>query len=942
MFYKLIEKKCDEWLQSPSCSVKELIGYIERHGMMRDAQLAAIKVFLYLKLECANKPLLSMFRDGGFNYTDLSARLPKKAYDIVAGNPAAAALYEYSLMADSDGNPHLPQLEKEIRDNTDAIDYERIAKDIFSNVDYTDYLFSLPMGAGKTNLMAAFIYLDLYFAMNEPDNPVFAHNFIIMAPSGLKSSILPGLKNIMRFDPTWVLPENAARQVKSLIHFEVLDECSSKKGSNMVKNPNAQKINNHQPLEDSFGLVALTNAEKVILDRVGKIADDDLFRARREEYDMIEQANELRTIIGKIPHLGVYVDEVHHVADEGIKLRQVVTQWSKSGAFAYMLGFSGTPYLDKPEGIKITDKLVIRNQDLTNVVSHYPLADGIGNFLKRPAIRFENAEPDRVLANGVREFFEKYKDTVYEDGTCAKLAVFCADIDQLEAVVYPQVASLVAEQGLAPQNVILKNHQSNKTYKLPAEAKTQFASLDTGLSQIRVVLLVNIGKEGWDCRSLTGVILPGKRSSQIKVLQTTCRCLRQVTKNEDETALIWLNEDNAKTLNAELKKYQRTNIDELNRKVYLDTKTITRHSRRHIMNVPDIEYTQLHVTYTTVIEEDAHTAERLADSSIIIKKGERNIGEMNISGKRHIHKVEDLREHTEEAEFNQWLYTIQKESFMTLTRKDMSPYEGRLRQIFDTITVCQADRLLYNEDYNQETIRANIRKAFHKRCTTKSHTEELKVKAGLFGIDIAELERPRTFRLNEIFHPNGRDVDEILKADDSDAKIMAVIKEHPEPADALRPNIGISQKDRNRSYHYLPYHFDSTLEKKYFAERLLALAEEFKLEAYFNGDDTVTGFKLECYKQVKGVWTRIRGYVPDFLLLERDAEGRASKVLIIETKGAIYADKFRDRRHYMENEFLRMNEGKFDFLYLEDSEGKNNVEPLEKQTFKKIKEFFQR
>ena len=35
------------------------------------------------------------------------------------------------------------------------------------------------MGAGKTYLMAAFIYLDLYFANNEPDNPAFAHNFIV-------------------------------------------------------------------------------------------------------------------------------------------------------------------------------------------------------------------------------------------------------------------------------------------------------------------------------------------------------------------------------------------------------------------------------------------------------------------------------------------------------------------------------------------------------------------------------------------------------------------------------------------------------------------------------------------------------------------------------------------------------------------------------------------
>ena len=70
--------------------------------------------------------------------------------------------------------------------------------------------FFAPMGAGKTYLMAAFIYLDLYFARNEPNNPAFAHNFMIFAPSGLKSSVVPSLKTIQRFDSTWVIPEPAA------------------------------------------------------------------------------------------------------------------------------------------------------------------------------------------------------------------------------------------------------------------------------------------------------------------------------------------------------------------------------------------------------------------------------------------------------------------------------------------------------------------------------------------------------------------------------------------------------------------------------------------------------------------------------------------------------------------------------------------------------------
>ena len=52
MFYKLIEKKRDEWLNSKECSVSELIQYIEHRGMMRDAQLEAIKTYLFLKIAC--------------------------------------------------------------------------------------------------------------------------------------------------------------------------------------------------------------------------------------------------------------------------------------------------------------------------------------------------------------------------------------------------------------------------------------------------------------------------------------------------------------------------------------------------------------------------------------------------------------------------------------------------------------------------------------------------------------------------------------------------------------------------------------------------------------------------------------------------------------------------------------------------------------------------
>ena len=85
------------------------------------------------------------------------------------------------------------------------------------------------MGAGKTFLMASFIYLDLYFASNEPANKTFAHNFLVLIPSGLKSSIVPSLKTIENFDPSWVISEPSASNLKKLLKFDILDEQKSAK-----------------------------------------------------------------------------------------------------------------------------------------------------------------------------------------------------------------------------------------------------------------------------------------------------------------------------------------------------------------------------------------------------------------------------------------------------------------------------------------------------------------------------------------------------------------------------------------------------------------------------------------------------------------------------------------------------------------------------------------
>lgn len=228
---------------------------------MRDAQVDAIKTYLYLKIECQDQPLAELFKQGKFNtltHDDIdNMPLSASARHVFKESPAAVALYEFASLKDEKGKPLADALRKAVMAEPQDIDFDGIFNRIFYGVNYPDYVFSLPMGAGKTYLMAAFIYLDLYFAQQEPENPAFAHNFMVMVPSGLKTSVIPSLRTIQDFDPSWVIPEPAASQLKRELKFEMLDENKSASKSNRTKNPNVQKIAIHEPLAELFGLVAV-------------------------------------------------------------------------------------------------------------------------------------------------------------------------------------------------------------------------------------------------------------------------------------------------------------------------------------------------------------------------------------------------------------------------------------------------------------------------------------------------------------------------------------------------------------------------------------------------------------------------------------------------------------------------------------------------------------
>lgn len=928
MFYKIIEKKRDEWLSSPSCVITDLISYIEHQHKMRDAQIEPIKTYLFLKIECHNRPLWELFASGKFNSTNVDdLEVNKATREVLESNPAALALWEYASISDENGNVNSPKILAAIKKAPDSIDYVSVIKDLFSNVCYPDYLFSIPMGAGKTYLMAALIYLNLYFAIAEPDNPIFAHNFILFVPSGLKSSIVPSLRDIQNFNPLWILPDPVASQLKNLIQYEWLQESSSASKSNIVKNPNARKISMQVAKPNLMGLVAVTNAEKVILDRVDKDFNIDasilksLPEEDRKEYEATLQANELREQIGLIPGLCILIDEVHHASDDQ-KLRKVVNKWMEQSNFNSVLGFSGTPNMDPAAKIKITLDLSVKCTQYANVVTFYPLIKGIGNFLKIPVVRYSNLDSTEIISRGLREFFSSYADTVYSSGASAKVAVYASSIAVLEEEIYPVAYAVCVEIGINPTETILKYHKGNSSYKVDEDAQFEFSTLDSPLSKKRIILLVGIGREGWNCKSLTGVILSQRNACpQNMVLQISCRCLREVDDAHKETALIWLNKFNAEKLNQQLQEQQYTTIAEFGGKKPDDPITIQRYSRMERLKLPPIDYYQIKINYNTVeTAQVANIGEYLrtyqlphVDSTIIYTQG---FDQSNTASESAVGYGM-----TAIANFRLWLDSIVKESLGLLSIDILTRYEPELKLLFDKITVRNGENLVYNTDIDQSKVRSDIRNSFAVRRSFNTKEELVPEEASLLKVNA--LKSPIEDNKSAIYSPSQEKVAEIVSQDSKPVEtISEEIRKYRIEHGLPLPDVEKSVNDR--TYQYLPYHLDSKLEEDYLYSVINHIKSVPGVEFYFNGDDTLTDFRIRCYTKRGRAWKLDGYYYPDFIMLTRNSDNTINKIVIIETKGEGFAGKFIPRRQFMDDVFIRLNNDKFgrerfQFLYIEDT-----------------------
>ncbi len=930
----LIEQKTDYWINQEKKKSQSVIGslikYIEKINKLREPQKKSIEAYLWLKFVGKNQKLADIIRQG-LLYNEEQAK--KYDYFYIFSNNYTTQFLNQFFQDNGVKNIH----KKLVNDPYGKkINWESFLDDLLYNYQYPNYLFSLPMGAGKTYLMACFIYLDLYFANLYKKDKRFAHNFIVLAPTASKTAILPSLQTIKDFNPEWMLPETEARKIKQIIQIETLDALSSQRKDKLQgENPNLEKVNRLLQTQN-FGLVFITNAEKVILEKYeekDRLIVKNLKKGQRnllsnKELSEIAKSNKLRERLSEIPFLTVIIDEVHHTyksKDKEKKLRETVNILNQNKNLIGVLGFSGTPYVKY--SVNIGDDKIRLNQ-IQDIVYNYPLNEGIGKFLKIPEVKSDNVREKSFIKNALTDFFNNF-DITYPNRTKSKIAFYCPSVKVLNEKILPVVKEWYRENRKGKENEILRYYsrvdKKNKQYELPKENLALFHNLDKPYSEKRVILLVAVGTEGWDCKSLTAVVLPRQKTTKNFVLQTACRCLREVNDAKNEKALIYLAKSNYETLNKELKDNYHLTISDLKPKKEEEIPVLVRKPK-----LGKLKYKQIKTRYKIIIEKEMDYKDRLKNFDFRIFKKKYKFDERVKKGTigkdgiiKEIYSKKSYGQNISDYDFNDFIYDLANKTFGRLTELDLlKDYSSELQNIFSRIEK-EMNWINANPNLELEGIISYIASLLTEKVDYKieTFTENTEIELLEWKINNPRILLRTTGGTLFRFMP---------KIKEEDARIY---QKHPEDLEEEIEKVD----PQDVSFNYAPYRMDSAFEQNALLD-MLKISELADLEVYYNGykDKELNSFYIE---------TPRGKYTPDFLIIKRknnkkyknkNNKGEIEKILIIETKGKPFEQEFEIKKEFVKREFIKHNPN-FKYEYFVDEEGKNDFSNFISRLRDKIK-----
>lgn len=424
--------------------------------------------------------------------------------------------------------------------------------------EYPNYIYALTMGLGKTILMATCIFYEFLLAKKYPKDKRFCHNALVFAPD---KTVLESLREIMTFDKTKVVPPEYAHMLDLNIKFHFLEE-------------NGITL---RTIDDSHFNIIISNNQKIIVKKkrkANKPADilfenspllADVYGMRDPEEDVWDDAtlmdNQRFKKLCRLPQLGVYVDEAHHLFGANLEkelrrgstnkttLRNTINLLAASTSIVACYNYTGTPY--------------VKRQVLPEVVYAYGLNESIAKGYLKDAnpIGFDNVKSEEFLQASVTTFWKTYGGKTYE-GLSPKLAIFAASVKEATDVVRPALEKILRGLNIPLSTILVNTGDASVTKD---EDIRNFNNLDvagTAGSKKQFIILVEKGREGWNCRSLLGIALFRSPKSKVFVLQATMRCLRKLT-DEQLKATVFLSQENYETLEDELRKNYNMEISDL-------------------------------------------------------------------------------------------------------------------------------------------------------------------------------------------------------------------------------------------------------------------------------------------------------------------------------------------------------------------------------------------
>jgi type III restriction enzyme len=523
-------------------------------AFLRQPQFEALEIYVFLKEFLDNASLHQVFKD----WADKTGK------------------FEGRTISDRAGQIQLEILKEASRDQYEAV-FKRMRT---SARTYPNYIFALTMGTGKTILMATCIFYEFILANKFPRDQKYCHNVLVFAPD---KTVLQSLREIQTFDLTKVVPPEYVNFLITHIQFHFLDEA----GATL------------SVLDKSRFNIIISNTQKIILKRQHKekTPAENLFNSSKPTYQadsIYAQAAELYNFdqpndedslttnqrfekLRRIEQLGIYIDEAHHAfgnklaQDMGVAAKQNETSLRRTvDELAASLERSGTHVV---ACYNYTGTPYVGNQVLPEVVYALGLQEAIDKgFLKKVKINgYTNPRTTEFVEIAIANFLEHNTNKRHE-GMLPKLAFFAATIDELQSELRPAVESALAKHSIPTSTILINVGDDRITSN---DDIREFNRLDTPTSEKQFILLVNKGREGWNCRSLFGVALFRQPRSKIFVLQATMRCLRAIG-DAQPTGRVYLSQDNKEILEAELQQNFRISINEMEN-IASDRETVTTH-----------------------------------------------------------------------------------------------------------------------------------------------------------------------------------------------------------------------------------------------------------------------------------------------------------------------------------------------------------------------------